>query len=244
MPLCTDLVLVNANQQRGEIKALKCKRWKCEICNPDNRWKVMCKARDGLPNLFLTLTVSDKGYEDENAQARDMKRGLVLLRRRIEAHWGIKNIPFIVVFERHKRGQPHMHLLLRAPYLHQKVLLGMWRDIMGSGGVNTKFVKNKEKILFYITKYIGKDLAHFEGCKRWWRSQNFNVVKEEREPIILFGECLYIDRVSLEYLHDRLKRDGMIVSEIKRGGFSFTSRRCMYQAQNYQMPWRDARRVK
>lgn len=221
MSLCTDLSVVNANRQEGEISLLKCKRWSCEICNPDCRWKVMCKARDGLPNLFLTLTVSDKGYADAHEQARDMKRGLVMLRRRIERHWGIKNIPFIVVFEKHLKGQPHMHLLLRAPYLHQKVLLGMWRDIMGSGGVNTKFVKDKKKILFYITKYIGKDLAAFEGCKRWWRSQNFNVSKDEREPIFLYGDGFRVVATNFGDLTEQMLRDGYRLERIGRHRVKF-----------------------
>ena len=187
MSLCTDFTVVNSNAHEGEAHALKCKRWSCPECAQVNRMKVMHSARKGRPNLFMTLTCDPSLHDSPDDAARDMKRGLVLLRRRIERKWKVKNIPFIVVYEKTKKGWPHMHLLLRAPYMHYKVLRAMWREITGAFEVDVRFIKKATQVLFYVTKYIGKDLHAFEGCKRWWRSHNYNVVQEEMPPVHFFG---------------------------------------------------------
>lgn len=187
MPLCTDLSVVNGNRQEGEISMLRCKRWQCEVCHPVNRQKVIGIARRGEPNTFMTLTCDPQHYDTPDEAARDMKRGLVLLRRAIERKWNVKNIPFLVVFERHKSGWPHMHLLMRASYMHWETLRGIWNDIVGAYQVDIRRIKKRSQIYYYVTKYVGKELAAFEGCKRWWRSQNYNVVAEDLWQPIIYG---------------------------------------------------------
>lgn len=182
---CTDLTFVNHSDTAGTINALRCKKWDCPHCRPVNRQRVMRKAAEGHPNLFMTLTCDPERYETPEEAARDMKRGLVALRRRIERKWKVKNIPFIVVYERTKKGWPHMHLLMRAPYMHWKVLRGMWNDITGAFEVDVREIKKRSSVLFYVTKYIGKDLARFEGCKRWWRSHNYAEPKKDEKPFAL-----------------------------------------------------------
>ena len=179
MSLCTELSRVNASALEGEISALRCKKWDCDICRPYNRARVIRIARNGNPNIMLTLSVDHKRYETPDDAARDMKRGLVLLRRHIERRWNIKNIPFLVVFEKHQSGWPHMHILLRAKYLHRDTLIGMWKKIVGAWTVDIRAIKKRSHIWYYCTKYIGKDLQAVTGCKRWWRSQNYNEVHEE-----------------------------------------------------------------
>ncbi|MGL5733671.1 MAG: rolling circle replication-associated protein [Beijerinckiaceae bacterium] len=204
----------------------------------------MQTAKRGAPNLFVTLTVPPHKYDSFDEQARDMRRGLVLLRRQIHKRWRVENIPFIVVFERHKSGAPHMHLLMRGPFMLQRILLAIWRNIMGSGGVNIKFIRNQQKVLFYITKYIGKDLAKFEGCKRYWRSQNYEVEKTEREQIKLYSTGYRLERGSIDYLRLRLAEDGFLIKKIDADKFHYRSQRDYFLAQNYRMPWHDNRVLK
>lgn len=244
MSLCTDFCLVNANQQRGTVTGLKCKRWQCSICQPLNRWKVMQLAKRGAPNLFMTLTVSHKKYSSPDEMACDMRRGLVLLRRKIADRWGVENIPFFVVFEKHKSGWPHMHLLLRGPYLHQAVLLGMWRSIMGDAGVNVKEIRKKEAVLAYVVKYIGKDLQKFEGCKRYWRSQNYEMEKEVFEKAKLYGLGYRRSRGTVDYFRMRLARDGCKIEKKGEHSFYFENGLCQYRADNWHPPWTDDRLIK
>lgn len=244
MPLCSETTLVNGNQVEGEVISLRCKRWQCQHCNPINRYDVMQAAKRGLPNLFVTLTVPPHKYADADEQAQDMRRGLVLLRRHIAKRFHVDKIPFLVVFEKHQSGRPHMHLLMRGPYMHQKVLLALWRNIMGSGGVNIKFIKNTQKVLFYITKYIGKDLVKFEGCKRFWKSQNYEQEKPEKQQTRLYGEGYRLERGSLDYLRLRLSIDGFTITKQGPDKFHYRTGRCTYLADNYRMPWADLKLLK
>ena len=219
MPLCTELSVVNANETEGEISLLKCKRWTCDICNPDNRWKVMQRAKYGKPNVFMTLTVPPHKYADKDEAARDMRRGLVLLRRRIAKKWNIENIPFLVVFEAHKSGWPHMHLLLRAKFMPQQILKAMWKDIMGAGSVDLRFIKDTGRVLAYIVKYIGKDLGKFEGCKRWWRSQNYDLGEDEYEKPHLFGDRIFVTNFNYEQLAQQMRVEGYHIKQ--KGNWRF-----------------------
>lgn len=198
MSLCTDRTIVNRNLNEGTAHALKCKRWSCEFCNPDCRRNVIARAREGLPNVFLTLTCQHKNYETPDEAARDMKRALVLFRKKLARSHGVEKMPFIVVYEKHKSGWPHMHLLCRLPFIHISKLKRYWNDIIGAFQVDIRFIRKKSQVLFYVTKYIGKDLEAFKGCKRWWRSHNYTIDKDEKEPVFMYGDRFEI--VNLDFL--------------------------------------------
>ena len=129
--LCSEAVAVNQNSLEGTYSLLKCKRWACEICRPLNRWKVIQAAKRGHPNKMLTLSVSSKHYASEDAAARDLKRGLDALKKRIARRFNKRRIPMMVVFEAHKSGWPHMHILLRTSFISQKWLSHVWSEITG-----------------------------------------------------------------------------------------------------------------
>lgn len=177
--LCTGETVVNANRFEGELHALRCKRWTCPHCRLINRKRVIHLGKNGMPTAMLTLTVSSNHYDTPEEAARDMVRGLVMLRRRIKRRFGVDKLPFLCVFEAHKSGYPHMHLLIRAPFMSVKVLREMWEGITGSWNVNIWKIRTVGQAVFYATKYIGKDLHKFEGCKRWWRSHNYNCRDDE-----------------------------------------------------------------
>lgn len=214
--ICSNSLLVKPQGHVATLAGLRCKRWSCPECARLNRDRVMKLAAAGKPNLFMTLTCDPKRYASPSEAAQDMRRGLVALRRRIERRWKVKNIPFIVVFERHKSGWPHMHLLLRAPYMHWKVLRGMWDDIIGAYEVDVRQIKKKSSVLYYVTKYIGKQLEKFEGCKRYWRSQNYcgARIKEPKHPD--YEKRPYVTMGSVKAALIHLGRNGWIVSRLRR----------------------------
>lgn len=210
--LCSDTIIVNANLIEGRAHVLRCKRWSCETCRQYNRLKVMHAAKRGQPNLFLTLTCNPQRWNSPDEAARDMKRGLVLLRRRIARRWGVKNLPFIVVYEKTKAGWPHMHLLLRAPYMHWKILRAMWREISGAHQVDVRFIKKSSQVLFYVTKYIGKELHAFEGCKRWWRSHNYDQLKEAPFKPVMYGASIEKEFIPWSLLVHRTEASGVEIT--------------------------------
>ena len=186
MFLCTGSSVVNHNRHEGEISPMRCKRWSCPTCKEYNRKRVMHAAKRGRPNAMLTLTVSSTQYPDADEAARRLKTGWIALRRRIERNEGQEKTPFIVVFEKHKSGHPHMHLLIRSKFISWDKLRTWWEEITGSTHVHIRKIRKPSQALFYVCKYIGKDLEAFTGCKRWWRSHNYNVVTEDPyEPNVL-----------------------------------------------------------
>lgn len=215
MPICSNSLLVKPQGHIATLSGLRCKRWSCQECARLNRERVMKLASAGKPNIFMTLTCDPAKHENEHLAAQAMRRGLVALRRRIERKWGVKNVPFIVVFERHKSGWPHMHLLMRAPYMHWKVLRAMWEDITGAFEVDIRHIKKKSSVLFYVTKYIGKQLEKFEGCKRYWRSQNYCGARQKEPKHPEYEKRPYVTLGSLRGALLQLDRAGWKIEKVK-----------------------------
>lgn len=215
--LCSEATLVNSNADGGQAVILRCKRWSCEICRPHNRWAVIKKAQDGKPTTFLTLTCDPARYETPDEAARDLKRALVLLRRHLLEVKGIEKLPFICVFEKHKSGWPHMHLLIRAPYIHWKWLSLHMKKMIGAQAIHIRKVSRKKGAAHYISKYIGKDPHAFQGCKRWWRSHNYDQKEEDQEPKLRYGHHWQNAEVHFQKFVETLADTGMIIVESRKG---------------------------
>lgn len=191
MSLCTDRTTVNNGQVEGRIATLRCKRWACPECAPENRRRVICKARDGNPTVFLTLTWNANRRETPDEAARVMKRAWVNLRRRVARTWPGERCPFIVVFEKTKRGYPHMHILMRARFIPQSWISDQMKDLIDAPIVDVRSIKDRKMAFFYVTKYLGKDPSSFEGCKRWWRSHDYEVEVDDYVAV-LFGHSITV----------------------------------------------------
>lgn len=172
--LCSHLTSLKASPNGREIAPIRCKRWTCPHCHEINRARVIGLARAGKPRALLTLTVNSKRFPDPQTAAAALKRGLRLLRLRLDRHPRFQRFSFLAVFEKHKSGFPHLHLLIRSDFIPWKVLRGMWEGITGDYQVDIRKIDSRGKAAFYVAKYIGKDLSAFEGCKRWWRSHDYN----------------------------------------------------------------------
>lgn len=180
-PLCTGDIAVKALGPQGEAGVIRCKRWSCPVCAEINRRKVIAFGKRGQPTAMLTLTVSSKAYDTPHEAAQDLKRALVALRKRIARAFPGETMPFLAVFERHESGFPHLHLLIRARFLPVKRLREMWEGITKhSWNVNIMALRTVGQVA-YAAKYIGKDLAPFEHCKRWWRSHAYDMPQPDDE---------------------------------------------------------------
>ena len=178
-PLCTSELAVKAETASGEAFSIRCKRWSCPVCREVNRRKVIQIAKDAKPRALLTLTVSSTQYPGIPEAALALKRGLRLLRLRLKRHPKLTNFQFLAVFEKHKSGHPHLHLVIKGKFIPWAELKAAWEAITGSTGIYIQFIRSTGQAAAYCAKYIGKDLAQFEGCKRWWRSHGFIEAKAE-----------------------------------------------------------------
>lgn len=216
--LCSEATIVNSDDTGGQASILRCKRWNCELCRPFNRWKVIKIARRGQPNTFITLTCNPMRYETPDEAARDMKRALVLLRRHVEERYAVKNLPFVVVFERTQRGWPHMHILCRVDWIDQKWLSGEMAKLIGAPVVDIRRIDNAKKMAHYVSKYIGKDPHAFKGCKRWWRSQNYDLAETDEKPKVMFGYRWSKAETNFDRYLQLLEQSGAIIV-VERPGY-------------------------
>jgi len=93
-----------------------------------------------------------------------------------------KRLPFYAVFERHKSGWPHIHMLLRHEHVDIRWLRAQIVALIGSPQMKIVPIRSDGEAAVYITKYCTKNPHRFEGCKRYWQSQDYQVENWQPEP--------------------------------------------------------------
>lgn len=213
MALCSELSLVNGNDEEGHATVLRCKRWHCPLCQPYNHRRVKRLAREGQPNVFLTLTVDPKRYDTPDEAARDLKRAWVNMRRAMKRDWQVEQPPFIAIFEQTKKGWPHLHILMRCRFIPQQWYSKTMERLIGAPIVDVRFITEKGRVAAYVAKYVSKAPEGFESCKRWWRSHDYEIEREEFEPFARFGPFTSEVKRTIEELARRKEAQGWKIEE-------------------------------
>jgi len=91
-------------------------------------------------------------------------------------------LPFFAVFEATKKGQPHLHIVLRAPFMPQKWLSAQMLELLKSPILDVRAIDSTTRVAAYIAKYLGKDPHQFGTCKRYWHSTDWNITPEPEAP--------------------------------------------------------------
>lgn len=223
-PLCTPEVAVNHDRFEGILAPIRCKRWTCPTCAEINRGRVIAIAKAAKPRALLTLTVSSTKYPDVSDAAEALKKGLRLLRLRLKRHEKLRNFEFLAVFEKHKSGHPHLHLLIKGDYIPWQWLKRVWRETTGATRIDIRKIKTIGQAAMYCAKYIGKDLSSFPGCKRWWRSSGYSEGSAaEYKPEHVPGQWGRVD-APLYPLRMALSEAGYSVEQIGRDRFRWRSK--------------------
>ena len=173
MPFCGSQSLAKFGGNRLQVSPLRCKTWACPDCGPRRAADLRWLARRGSPNIFLTLTIRKGVYETPQATAVELAKGWRMLRQYLCRLLGRKSIPFLAVIEQHKSGWPHMHLLLRTDFIDHRLIREWWQGRFNSPMIWIERLENDRKAAFYVSKYMAKKPTAFEGCKRYWRSQDY-----------------------------------------------------------------------
>jgi len=158
------------------IVRLRCKRWDCPVCGPRRVRKLQRLAEAGRPSAMLTLTSNPAMYEHPADAARDLVKAFRLLRRRVKRSRGWKSFPFLAVFERTKSGWPHLHVLLRTPFIPQRVISRIMGELTNAPVVWIERVSDQRRAAGYVAKYLAKSPARFQGCRSYWRSRDWVIL--------------------------------------------------------------------
>lgn len=182
MSLCHAAAAVKIEENSLEIASLPCRSWGCPQCRR-RRWRELkALGEGGVPNTFITLTVNPAKYMSPSARAQELAHAWRRVRRRALKTFNLQRLPFIAVFEKTKRGEPHLHILCRVPWLPQSWLSAQMEAEIGAPIVDIRRVKNASQAIRYVAKYIGKDPHRFDGVKRYWRSQDYVLAAEKANP--------------------------------------------------------------
>lgn len=172
---CKDWSLVKHLSHGIGVQPLFCRSWKCEECAPRRANQLKWQALDGKPTTFLTLTASKKEFATADEAARALALSWRKLRLAAMKRFRLKAFPFLAVFEKHKSGRPHLHIICRVSYIPQRWLSAMMKKFINSPVVDIRKVKSFKGAVRYVTKYVSKDTHKFEGTKRYWCSKDWDV---------------------------------------------------------------------
>lgn len=177
--LCGEASLVNTLGDCCKAITLYCRSWGCEHCRPKRHAQLRELAANGAPDKFITLTLRNDGSIAKDAAARKLADCWRLIVKRAQRKFGIKHIPYLAVYEAHKSGFPHLHILARSKYIPQKWLSEQMIELTGSHRQDIRAVKGKRMVASYISKYVGKAPGKFGKQKRYWHTKDWDILSDE-----------------------------------------------------------------
>jgi hypothetical protein len=113
----------------------------------------------------VTLTVDPMDETPQQCYQRMTKAWNAL------STWWRKKYPamkFFRVVELHKNGFPHFHvMLICAPFIQQKSIVGQWKDLLGQSRavVDIRAIRGTEHAVRYVTKYLLKQSQVAQECE-------------------------------------------------------------------------------
>lgn len=179
----------------GKLKVMKlsCRSWSCEDCAKGRKRKLIGEVREGIPERFITLTVNPAWFDSPEDRARRLVAAWRLIRRRFLKRWPNLTCEFMAIFEKTQLGEPHLHIVQKGGYIPQRWLSQQMEQIMGAPVVDIRYVKNKGKIAWYVSKYVGKEPHQFGTLKRYWRSLKYlAITRKEKRRLANSGATFYI----------------------------------------------------
>lgn len=182
MTFCQEWSLVKREEKRVEAEPLYCRSWRCDVCAPGRKNQLMAEAFAGQPTTFLTLTHIRRPGDNPNLIAKDLARAFQILMKRIKRKLGKTRIPYLAVFEATKQGWPHLHVLLRMPYVEQAWISEQMDQLVGSPIVDIRRITNQKRAAWYVAKYAGKEPHKFGTCKRYWQTQDYDLRGDDADP--------------------------------------------------------------
>ncbi|HDZ44103.1 MAG TPA: hypothetical protein ENH80_09195 [Phycisphaerae bacterium] len=170
---CAEWSLVKKEFKLTTVIPLRCRCWHCDECRPLRTYQLVSDAKRGDPDLFITLTSRRRpGLTPDEAAVLLAHAWRKVRAAYLRVH-GPLSLEFLAVFERTKKGWPHIHIVARCHWLDQKWLSHQMDALIGSPVVDVRRVHGKSKVAAYISKYISKNPERFIGVKRYWRSKNY-----------------------------------------------------------------------
>lgn len=186
--LCGEQILSTTDGDRKVAVSLRCRSWGCDTCRPARQRQLVAQAISGKPNRFLTLTSRVRPGMTPKEAAQRLVLGWRRFRRQWEQEHKGKRIQFLAVFEATQRGWPHLHVLLRSPYVDVYEISKFFSEFDDSPNVHIQRVVDDGKQVSYCCKYAGKAGAQFGTLKRYWCSQGYALTVFVKDKLAVFWD--------------------------------------------------------
>ena len=175
MAYCGECTLATTEGRDKIAVTLRCRAWSCAECAEQRKTQLIALAMDGLPDKLVTLTSRRRpGLKPELAAAA-LVRAWRLIRRSLERQGNRERVHFLAIFEQTALGWPHLHILVRGPFIPQKWLSAQMDRLADSPIVDVRSIKSRKGAAKYVSKYIAKAPGKFGTLKRYWHSQAFKL---------------------------------------------------------------------
>jgi len=140
-----------------DIGHLNCTRYLCKVCRKMERkrrrtfQRVISGLKVGGEFKFITLTTSEESW----VAGKDIQESWRALVMRLKRRGLISG--YVKVKEYTKAGLPHLHVIVRGPWIPQAWLSATWQQIHLSRIVDVRRVQGQGGAAAYLSKYLGKD---------------------------------------------------------------------------------------
>jgi len=181
MTICREWLLHRRQPGYAEAKPLTCRSWNCDYCQPQRKRQMLAQAASGAPLRFVTLTVNPKYLDSPEARLKALAWAWRTVVKRLRREHPNKEVEYFAVVEATLKGEPHLHILFRGPFIPQAQLSAWMDELIHAFRVDVRRIKNVDQAVRYVAKYITKKPAQFGTSKRYWQSQGYQLQKEGTE---------------------------------------------------------------
>jgi len=175
--VCGGWSLVKQSPVERRGKVLRCRSWRCDECAPIRRRQLMALAAAGNPVRFVTLTINPAVGLSPADRLGMLSHAWRTLVKRARRRWPTATLDYLAIVEATRLGEPHLHILLRSPFLPQRVLSVAMQDLIGAPVVDIRKIRNQREVVRYVAKYITKAPEQFGSAKRYWHTPDYEVEK-------------------------------------------------------------------
>jgi len=172
---CRSQSLLGTNEA-GALAALPmfCGRWDCEECGAHKRKKLKKRFLEGAPTTLITLTTNPSAHASPLDAFLNATIAINRLFKRLRRRFPTREIEYALVWETTKKGWPHAHILLRAPYLPQALISAQWASLTGAFVVDVRRVSSHGHVASYVSKYLAKSPEVPAGYRRFRTSRLYS----------------------------------------------------------------------
>jgi len=146
---------VRKDSETAVIIPTTCKSWHCPKCKIPKALRVIERICSGNPERMITLTCDPKTVATPSAGIDVMKKAWARLVKKIRIVFG--EFQYALVWERTKRGWPHLHAACRGTYIPQAWLRHWWLIYSGALITHIEKINDERHASRYLGKYFTKD---------------------------------------------------------------------------------------